>query len=243
MEQKEFLEIFGNLCKLNVMDDVSEEAANRLYRLSGCLLEANKVHNLTAIKDEKGVILKHLIDSLMICPYVPDGARVIDVGCGAGFPSLPLAIARPDVRVLGVDSTSKKINYVNETAASLELPNISAISARAEELGHSDVYRESFDLATARAVASLPVLCELCLPFVKVGGAFVAMKAQNPEDEISASLGAIAKCGGEIYKTVYKELCSDTGESEKRCLIIIKKVKQTPLAYPRSYSKIAKKPL
>jgi len=235
MEQKEFLEIFGNLSEINKIEKIEEDRAEKLYGLSRCLSDANKIHNLTAIKDEKEVILKHLIDSLMISQCVPDGARVIDVGCGAGFPSLPLAIARPDVKVLGVDSTSKKINYVKETARSLFLANIDAISARAEELAHKDVYRESFDVATARAVASLPVLCELCLPFVRVGGLFVAMKAQNPEAEIAASLGAISKCGGEFYKTIYKDLSSDTGETEKRCLIVIKKFKQTPHLYPRSY--------
>ncbi len=243
MEQINFLEIFGNLSELNGIDTVAEGAAHKLYGLSVCLAEANKIHNLTAIKDEKEVILKHFVDSLMISPFVPAGARVIDVGCGAGFPSLPLAIARPDVTVLGVDSTAKKINYVNETARTLGLDNLEAISTRAEELAHDKGYRESFDIATARAVASLPVLCELCLPFVKVGGFFVAMKAQNPEEEIAASLSAISKCGGELYKTVHKELRSDTGAIDKRCLIIIKKVKATPDAYPRSYSKIAKKPL
>ena len=243
MELKEFLEIFGNLSNANGIDKISDEAQRKLYGLSGCLSEANKIHNLTAIKEEKEIILKHFVDSLMISEHVPEGARVIDIGCGAGFPSLPLSIARPDLSVLGVDSTTKKINYVNETAKTLSLHNLEAISARAEELGHDGDYRESFDVATARAVASLPVLCELCLPFVRVGGKFVAMKAQNPEEEIAASLGAISKCGGEFYKTVYKELRSDTGETEKRCLIIIKKVKETPGLYPRSYSKIAKKPL
>ena len=243
MEQKDFLEIFGNFAELNNIEKVSDDVAQKLYGLSRCLSEANKIHNLTAIKDEKEVILKHLVDSLMISPCVPENARVIDVGCGAGFPSLPLAIARPDVKVLGVDSTSKKINYVNQTAKTLCLDNIDAVSARAEELAHKNGYRECFDLATARAVASLPVLCELCLPFVKVGGTFVAMKAQNPEEEVAASLGAISKCGGEFYKTLYRDLRSDTGEIEKRCLIIIKKAKQTPGTYPRSYSKISKKPL
>lgn len=243
MDKKDFLEIYGNLSKINNIEEFDDVATDRLYGLVGCLSEANKTHNLTAIKDDKGVVLKHLVDSLMISPCVPKDSRVIDVGCGAGFPSLPLAIARPDVSVVGVDSTTKKINYVNETAKALGLENLEAFSARAEELAYDPVYRESFDIATARAVASLPVLCELCLPFLKVGGAFVAMKAKNPEDEISASLSAITKCGGELSETVYKELVSDTGDVEKRCLIIIKKIKHTPEAYPRSYSKISKKPL
>ena len=243
MEQKEFLEIFGNLSALNGVEDIGEEAAKKMFGLSTCLSEANKIHNLTAIKDDRDVILKHFVDSLMLSSCVPEGASVIDVGCGAGFPSLPLAIARPDVRVLGIDSTAKKINYVNATAKELSLHNIEAMSVRAEDLAHDKEHREQFDVATARAVASLPVLCELCLPFVKVGGIFVAMKAQNPEAEISASLGAISKCGGEFYKTIYKELKGDDGKAEKRCLIVIKKTKSTPLLYPRFYSKIVKKPL
>ena len=134
MVKNEFLEIFGNLSELNKIEAVSPEAAEKLFGLMNCLSRANKIHNLTAIKDDKGVVLKHFIDSLMISSYVPAGAKAIDVGCGAGFPSLPLAICRPDVTVLGIDSTAKKINYVNETARTLELDNIEAISVRAEEL-------------------------------------------------------------------------------------------------------------
>ncbi len=243
MEQKEFFETFALLASLNGVDVSDEKAIKGLYELGVCLAEANKIHNLTAIKDEREVVLKHFIDSLMLLPQLPEGARVIDIGCGAGFPSLPLAVCRDDLSLLGVDSTAKKVNYVNSTAKKLHLNNIEALSARAEDLAHLENYRETFDVATARAVASLPVLCELCLPFVKVGGVFVAMKAQNAEEEIAASLSAIEKCGGEFYKTVYKELKSDNDSSDKRCLIIIKKVRKTPVLYPRVYSKIAKKPL
>lgn len=244
MERSEFYETLGEMLAANGIMDVSDKAIYSLYDLMSCLTEANKVHNLTAIKDEREIMLKHFVDSLLISERIATGSSVIDVGCGAGFPSLPLAVCREDISILGVDSTTKKINYVNDTAKKLSLENMSAISARAEELGHKDNLRESFDLATARAVASLPVLCELCLPFVKVGGLFVAMKAQNPEEEIAASLGAIQKCGGEFYKTIYKELKSPNAENyEKRSLIIIKKVKKTPEIYPRIYSKITKKPL
>ena len=169
----------------------------------------------------------------------------IPAKCSAGFPSLPISIYRPDVTLLGVDSTAKKINYVNETARALGLDNISAISARAEELGHDFAYRESFDIATARAVASLPVLTELCLPFVKVGGYFVAMKAQSAAEELELARTAITKCGGEFVRIEELTLKhrKPRAADESRNLIIIKKVKPTPDIYPRIYSKITKKPL
>lgn len=243
MDYKEFESVFSSLAAINGIDLTSDAVAQKFFSLSGCLAEANKIHNLTAIKEEKDVILKHFIDSLMISGYIPQDSEVVDVGCGPGFPSLPLAVYRDDVSVVGIDSTAKKINYVNETAKTLGLSNIRAISARAEELAKSAEYREKFDVATARAVASLPVLCELCLPFVKEGGLFIAMKAQNPEQELSASLRAIDRCGGAYYKTIYKELADENGNSEKRSLIIIKKIGKTPENYPRIYSKIIKKPL
>ena len=248
MNKTEFISLFLDFSRLNNIE-MSDQIAEKFYSLCTCLAETNKIHNLTAIKEEKDIMLKHFIDSLLISQYIPENAKIIDVGCGPGFPSLPLAIYRPDINVVGVDSTSKKINYVNETAQKLGLPNITAISARAEELAKTDM-RESFDFVTARAVASLPVLCELCLPFAKVNGTFLAMKAQNSDGEIKASLRAIDKCGGEYYKTVFKKLRavedSDAEAEEKnetRSLIIVKKVKKTPEIYPRHYSKITKKPL
>ncbi len=241
-------EYFNALCELfeiNGLEKPSESLAQKLFELSDYLLAANKIHNLTAIKDEEGVIVKHFIDSIFLSRALPEGASVVDVGCGPGFPSLPIAIYRPDLTILGIDSTSKKINYVNDTANRLKLHNIEAVSARAEAMAHSSGYREAFDVATARAVASLPVLCELCLPFVKLGGVFVAMKAQSAADELSESKSAIEKCGGEYVKTIELKLCHRKEDklNEQRNLIIIKKIKQTPDIYPRDYAKISKKPL
>lgn len=245
MEYKDFKEIYLSLAKINGINDFEEKAIYSLYKLENCLAEANKIHNLTAIKDTKGVVLKHFVDSLMLEGKLLSDRRLIDVGCGAGFPSLPIAICREDLTVFGVDSTSKKVNYVNETARELALQNIEAISCRAEELAFDVEYREQFDYATARAVAALPVLCELCLPFVRVGGEFIAMKAQSAKEELEASRTAIEKCGGEISEFIELELKNDEigSENEKRSLIVIKKIVSTPKAYPRMYSKIIKKPL
>ena len=244
MTKEQYIDVFGDLFALNGLGKPENALSEQFYKLGELLSEANKIHNLTAIKEDEDVMLKHFIDSLLISSKICEGAKVIDVGCGAGFPSLPLAIYRPDVSITGVDSTSKKINYVNNTATALGLTNIMAISARAEDLAHKE-HRESFDVATARAVAALPVLTELCLPFVKPGGLFIAMKSQSAAEELAASRSAIEKCGGELLYVTELELRhrKETAENEKRSLIIIKKIKKTPDNFPRIYSKITKKPL
>ena len=155
------------------------------------MLEVNKTMNLTAIKEEKAVVVRHFLDSLTIEPFLPKNAKMLDVGCGAGFPSLPVGIFREDLAITALDSTEKRIRYVQSTAATLALPHFSAIAARAEALAHDPQYREAFDVVTARAVAALPVLAELCLPFTRVGGSFIAMKAARGEEELSAAKAAI----------------------------------------------------
>ena len=245
MTKEQYIDIFCKAFELNGLGEPDKIVAERFFRLGELLGEANKIHNLTAIKEDEDVIVKHFIDSLLISNKIPTDSKTVDVGCGAGFPSLPLAIYRPDISLMGIDSTTKKINYVNSTANTLGLTNIKAISARAEDLSHKAEYRESFDVVTARAVASLPVLAELCLPFVKVGGMFVAMKSQSAQDELVLARSAIEKCGGELVDVEELELkhTKENAENEKRSLIIIKKIKKTPDNYPRIYSKITKKPL
>ncbi len=245
MTKEQYIDIFCEIFALNGLGTPSKDLAERFFHLGELLSEANKIHNLTAIKEDEDVIVKHFIDSLLISNKIPTGAKTVDIGCGAGFPSLPLAIYRPDISLMGIDSTAKKINYVNSTAQTLALANIKALSARAEDLSHKTEYRESFDVATARAVASLPVLSELCLPFVKVGGIFIAMKSQSAKDELALARSAIEKCGGELVDMIELDLKhrKKTAENEKRSLIIIKKIKKTPEFYPRIYSKITKKPL
>ena len=242
MERTEFISECQTLFVLNSLS-CDEAQAECLYQLTLRMLEVNQVMNLTAITDEKTIILRHYVDSLMISRYLPEGARVIDVGCGAGFPTLPLAIFRPDLKITALDGTAKRIRYVEETAKLLSLTNVTAIAGRAEEYAQKEGYRESFEVATARAVAALPMLSELCLGFVSVGGRMVAMKAQQAEDEISAAKNAISLCGGTVAEVVTTELVSNDGASERRVLALIQKSKPTPQKYPRHFSKISKNPL
>lgn len=243
MEYGAFATYFANVANLNGISEIQKDAMEKFFQLSDRLLQENLKYNLTAIKDEKDVIVKHFADSLLISPNIKSGANVIDVGCGAGFPSLPLAIFRNDITVTSLDSTAKKIDFLNETADILGLTNITGKAMRAEEASHLPEFREKFDTVTARAVASLPVLSELCLPFVLSNGCFIAMKAKDPESEIRDSISAIDKCGGMYYKTVYKTLRSEGSDEEKRSLIIIKKIEKTSEIYPRKYARIIKKPL
>lgn len=214
----------------------------KLYELTDIMLEVNKSMNLTAITEENAVILKHYADSVSIANEIPEGASLIDVGCGAGFPALPLAIFRPDIKITALDGTAKRIDYVRSTAAKLGLSNVTAVAARAEEYSRIAEHREGFDIATARAVASLPVLCEICLPFVKVGGKFIAMKASQGLSEAETSKNASNTCGGSIIEIKELSLIGD-GEPEKRVVITISKNLRTPDKYPRHYSQISKKPL
>ena len=199
--------------------------------------------NLTAIKDEDLIIYRHYVDSVTLSQYIPKGAKVIDVGCGAGFPTLPLAIFRPDLTVTALDGTAKRITYVKETAEELGLTGVRAVAARAEEFSHDGGEREKYDVVTARAVAALPVLSELCLPFARIGGKMVAMKAALADEEIKAAENAIALCGGIISEDKGFELLSKIEAPASRRLVVIDKVKKTPSIYPRHYSKISKKPL
>ena len=214
-----------------------------LYQLTLRMLEVNRVMNLTAITNEKSIILRHYVDSLMISRHLPINSRVIDVGCGAGFPTLPLAIFRPDLRITALDGTAKRIRYVEETARMFSLSNVTAIAGRAEEYAQKAEYRERFDVVTARAVAALPMLSELCLGFARVGGTMVAMKAQQAEEEIAAARNGISLCGGEISEVLATNLLSDDGSLECRTLVLIDKKKNTPQKYPRHFSKISKNPL
>lgn len=242
MERAQFLTECQRIFALNGLA-CSPKEADLLYDLTVRMLEVNKSMNLTAITDEKAVILRHFVDSLMISRVLPDNARIMDVGCGAGFPTLPLAIFRPDLQITALDGTAKRIRYVEETAKLLGLANVTAIAGRAEEYAQREEYRERFDVVTARAVAALPMLSELCLGFVRVGGRMVAMKSQQAEEEILAAKNGISLCGGRISEKIECSLVSDDGALEQRTLVLIEKEKNTPKKYPRHFSKISKNPL
>ena len=242
MNRQEFISACISMFEMNAMA-CTEAQAQKLFDLTERMLEVNKSMNLTAIKEENAIILRHYVDSLTISDKIPENSRLIDVGCGAGFPSLPLAIFRPDLTIVALDGTAKRIKYVNDTAQLLGLSNLTAIAARAEELAFDGEYREKFDIATARAVAALPVLCELCLPYVAVGGKMIAMKSQQADGELAASKNCISLCGGAVTAVEQKDLTPNGVDIEQRTLIVIEKCKKTPNLYPRHFSKISKKPL
>lgn len=235
-----FDNIFRNILKLNNLEEYAEhtEMFRNLYI---SLTETNKLYNLTAVTDEVGVAALHFCDSLFAAKHPENGDKILDIGCGAGFPSLPIAIARPDVTVLGMDSTAKKTEFSRKFATEHNLTNFTSLAARAEEAAKTDK-RESFDLVTARAVARLNVLAELTLPFVKLGGYFLAMKGSVGEEEYEEAKKGIETLGGKLEKIEKRELVLPNG-SQSRTLILIRKVRPTPIAYPRMYSKIIKKPL
>ncbi len=244
MNFEEFKDVARQYFEINLPTlEIDNAKIQKLFILTNHMLEVNKSMNLTAIKEEKAVILRHYVDSLLISELLKPNAKIIDVGCGAGFPTLPLAVFRPDLQITALDGTAKRIEYVKQTAKLLELENVSAIAGRAEDLAQNPEFREKFDYATARAVAALPVLSELCLPFVKLGGEFVAMKALKADEEISQAVNAIAKCGGILKASEQRELKDENENADSRAIIVVSKTKATPKEFPRHYSKISKKPL
>lgn len=241
MERQNFIELLYKTFEENGMNDLLDDAsAELLYRFADLLVETNKQTNLTAITDEQGIILKHFVDSAAISRHIPQGSSVLDVGCGAGFPSVPLAIVRRDLAITALDSTGKKIDFVLSAKKNLGLDNLAAVCARAEEyIGQA---RESFDVCTSRAVARLNVLSELCVPFVKVGGLFVAMKSDKGAEEAKEAEIGIKKLGAVPTKMFASRLaCGDV--AIEREIRIYKKLGLTPSQYPRKYSQILKKPL
>lgn len=235
IEKSKFKDLFSSM-----EIPVSDKQYDKLYKYAEMLIEWSKMVNLTAILSPEDISQKHFLDSVL--PFylfnVKKDAKIIDVGTGAGFPSCPLKIFRDDIKVTLLDSLNKRINFLKTLSDELDL-NAECIHGRAEELAHKENYREQFDIATARAVASLPMLCEYCLPFVKKGGYFIALKGGNSDDEIGASKSAIKELGGKIDKIIDYSLPN----GDKRVLIAIKKISQTASKYPRNKGQITKKPL
>lgn len=242
MDFSEFSKIFDTVMRDNGFSRFANEVfCAKFHTLCEHMLEVNQHMNLTAIKEPRAVILRHFADSLTIEPFLPQNATVVDVGCGAGFPSLPLAICRPDLKILALDSTEKRIRYVQETAQLLGCQGLTAIAARAEEASKAQ-YRERFDICTARAVAALPILSELCLPFVKPGGRFLAMKARQGNEEWASATSAVRQLGGKLIAK-HDILLKDEGEEDERSIFEIKKEKPSPKEFPRRYAQIVKNPL
>ena len=209
------------------------------------LLAYNEHTNLTAIRTPRGVALRHFADSLSALAFdlVPQNAKVVDVGCGAGFPGLPLAIARRDLSVTFLDSTAKKLKFTELACEKLGL-TATFCPVRAEDMANDAAHRETYDVAVSRAVASLPVLAELCLPFVKVGGVFIAYKAESAEQEVALSQKAIPALGGRLENVFDVDLPAEEGEEPlHHALVVVRKLRETPKQYPRRYARILKNPL
>ena len=242
MDFEQFSRLFCDSCAKNGVKAPTEEQITLFYRFDTLLHETNRVTNLTAIRTTEDAIPKHYADSLLGLDLFPQDAKVLDLGCGAGFPSIPLAIMRPDLRITALDSTAKKIAFVQKAATELGLSNLSAVAGRAEDRALMQKLG-SFDVVTGRAVAGMAVFSELCLPYVKIGGSFVAMKGARGEEELAESGNALQKLGGTLKEVRGCALQLPNGESEARCLIVATKTKQTPSQYPRAYASILKKPL
>ncbi len=219
------------------LDDI---ALDRFDKYAEMIVETNKSLNLTAITEPVEILYKHFVDSLSLLSVVDfdNNAKVIDVGTGAGFPGVCLLIARPDLKITLMDGTNKRLTFIADVLDELGL-NAEILHSRAELAGKDKDYREKYDIVTARAVANMNTLSEYCMPFVKVGGYFAPMKAAKADEELDSSEKAIHLLGGKVERVEHLNL-DNCGE---RCIIITKKISQTPPKYPRASAQISKKPL
>ena len=225
-------EFIQELQKLNI--SLTNEQIDQFEKYYLFLIQYNQKVNLTRITEKKEVYLKHFYDSILIYKLWPyfskDKVNLCDVGSGAGFPSIPLKIIFPNLKVTIIDSLNKRIIFLNELCKQLNLKYVSLVHGRAEEVGHNTIYRNSFDVVTGRALANLSVMNELCLPLVKVDGFLIAMKGQRAEEEIKKAANSLNILGGKLER-VDKFYLFNT--DNQRNNILIKKVKETPKKYPR----------
>ena len=217
---------------------LTEEQAEKLDQYAEILVEYNKKVNLTAITDPEGVEDKHFVDSLLFAVQPEVKGKMVDVGSGAGFPGVVAKIYKPDLELTLMEPTGKRVEFLKYLCAELGLTGVEFVKERAEEAARKQ-WREKFDLASARAVANLPALCEYCLPLVRVGGKMIALKGSGAEAELEAAGGAIRKLGGQAGELRSFRLPA----GDERSLIFLEKISQTVTAYPRNGGKIAKSPL
>lgn len=219
--------------------EVSEEQIKQFSKYSALLTSWNEKMNLTAVTDPDGIAIKHFLDCILPLYHIDfsNCKKIADIGTGAGFPGIPLKIMSPQTELCLIDSLNKRIGFLNTVAEELGLDDVTCIHGRAEELGHKTELRESFDAVVSRAVANMTVLCEYCLPFVKVGGMFVALKAEGAEDEINDAKAMIGNLGGEVERVIDALLpMSDI----IRKLVVIRKIRPTDKKFPRRADKIKK---
>lgn len=239
MDFENFKEEF--IRKLNRIEiNLDNNQLEEFYKYMCLLIEWNEKMNLTAIIEPKEIILKHFIDSLTILNEIEDKNTLIDIGTGAGFPGIPLKIAKPNLKVVLLDSLNKRILFLNEVINKLELENIETIHARVEDIGKNIKYREKFEIVTSRAVANLAILSEYMIPLTKIGGKCICMKGSSIKDEINESQKAINLLGGKVEKIDEFVLPST---DIKRNIIVIKKEKSTPKNFPRKAGIPSKNPI
>ena len=220
------------------LPEVSEKMIDDLLKFSALLLEKNKVMNLTAVTEPTEVVTRHFLDCAALTPHMPQGGRVLDVGTGAGFPGMPLAILCPETEFVLLDALRKRIDFLNEVIETLGLTNVTAVHARAEDYARDN--RGTFDLAVSRAVADLRVLSELALPMVKVGGAFLAMKAEDCTEEVETAANARTVLGAPDAEVLHYTVPFD---EVLRAIVRLQKTQETPEKYPRRFKKIQTSPL
>lgn len=237
----QYFDLMKSSCD-NVGMNFDEDKYNKFITYKRLLQEWNEKINLTAITEDEEVIKKHFIDCIkaFTSDEFKKAKTLIDVGTGAGFPGMPIAIMRDDLEVTLLDSLNKRINYLDQVVATLGLKNVTTIHSRAEDGARNKDLREKFDIATSRAVANMCVLAEFCMPYVKVGGYFIALKGPNVTEELDASKNAIGTLGGKLIDVVEVNI---EGTDLKHNLVIVKKVKETPKTFPRKAGTITKKPL
>lgn len=227
---------------LNEGLNFNEDMYNKFIKYKELIKEWNEKINLTAITEDEEVIKKHFIDSLKVYKIneLKNCKNIIDIGTGAGFPGIPMKIVNPDCNFVLLDSLNKRINFLNEVISNLNLENIRTIHGRAEDFAQDNEYRERFDGVVSRAVANLTVLSEFCIPYLKVGGYFVALKGPAIDEELDEAKKAIGILGAKIIRIEDVEI---EGSDLKHNLVVIKKIKQTPKKYPRKAGMVTKNPL